>query len=272
MKIAGCVPAFNNQSTIAQAVASLRAQTIPLDDIFVVDDGSTDATALRAQEAGARVVSLGSNQGRGAARARAILETDADLLVSVDGTNALAPDFLEKCLPWSEDPKVAAVYGRLTQSSTRTAADRWRGRHLFRQDQLDGGGRVHDLITWGLVQRVVDFRAVGNYDQTCRHSEDAEMGDRLTASGYGIVYEPEAALYTLTSNSVREVFERYWRWNQAAESQVNLKRWIRFWWYSLKVLTLRDLRSGDLACVFFSSLLPYYCFIRSVNARQKQRR
>lgn len=267
MKIAGCVPAYNNESTIAQAVESLQAQTVPLADIFVVDDGSTDATVQRAKEAGARVVSLGSNQGRGAARARAILETDAELLLSVDGTNSLDPDFLVHAISWFEDPKVAAVYGRITQSSPKTAADRWRGRHLYHQDHLAGGGPVLDLMTGGLVQRTTQFVDCGNYNPECRHSEDAEMGTRLISKGYRIVYEPSAVLNSLTSNSLRQVFERYWRWNQGRDSKLAIRQWLRFNWYVLKVMVANDLRSGDLACAGISTLLPYYCAWRTLSRR-----
>ncbi|MBC8065420.1 MAG: glycosyltransferase, partial [Chlorobia bacterium] len=55
-KVAACVPAYNNEATIAQAVMSLRSQTVPVDDVFVVNDGSTDATLAAAAGAGARVV------------------------------------------------------------------------------------------------------------------------------------------------------------------------------------------------------------------------
>lgn len=269
MRIAGCVPAYNNESTIAAAIASLKAQTIPLDDIFVVDDGSTDSTAKVAMEAGARVVSMESNQGRGAARAKAIEETQADLLLSVDGTNALAPDFLAKSLPWFEDSSVAAVYGRITQSSPKTSVDRWRGRHLYKLDEVPGSGVSEHLSSWGFAQRVALIAAIGNFNSSCRHSEDAELGKRLSSRGYKIIYEPQAILTTLTSNTLKQVFERYWRWNQATDGKSSLRSFAKFWWYSLKVLALRDVKRGDLLSALYSALLPYYCAYRSAKDGSK---
>lgn len=52
---------------MAGVIAGVR-ETIPDADILVVDDGSTDSTAARAREAGARVATLPFNQGLGAAR------------------------------------------------------------------------------------------------------------------------------------------------------------------------------------------------------------
>jgi len=39
------IPAFNAAGTLARAIESVRAQSWPVHEIIVVDDGSTDATA-----------------------------------------------------------------------------------------------------------------------------------------------------------------------------------------------------------------------------------
>lgn len=58
------VPAFNEEATIQDAVAGLRAISC---DVVVIDDCSTDATALRASAAGACVLKHSVNLGQGAA-------------------------------------------------------------------------------------------------------------------------------------------------------------------------------------------------------------
>lgn len=60
------IPAWNEQDSVAQVVADVREQ-LPQVDVLVVDDGSTDQTAVRARRAGALVASLPFNQGLGAA-------------------------------------------------------------------------------------------------------------------------------------------------------------------------------------------------------------
>ena len=60
------IPAWNEEASIAAVIADVR-EHLPEADILVVDDGSTDATAARAREAGALVASLPFNQGLGAA-------------------------------------------------------------------------------------------------------------------------------------------------------------------------------------------------------------
>jgi Glycosyl transferase family 2 len=66
------VPAFREEASVANVVGQIRALSATgMDrhvlDVLVVDDGSTDATALRARAAGAIVASLPVNLGVGAA-------------------------------------------------------------------------------------------------------------------------------------------------------------------------------------------------------------
>ncbi len=60
------IPAWNEEASVAAVIADVR-KAMPEADLLVVDDGSTDATAERAREAGALVASLPFNQGLGAA-------------------------------------------------------------------------------------------------------------------------------------------------------------------------------------------------------------
>jgi glycosyltransferase involved in cell wall biosynthesis len=60
------IPAWNEGASVAEVIGDVR-EHLPEVDVLVVDDGSTDATAGRAREAGAVVASLPFNQGLGAA-------------------------------------------------------------------------------------------------------------------------------------------------------------------------------------------------------------
>lgn len=60
------IPAWNEEDSVADVIAGVRAR-LPGADVLVVDDGSVDATAARARAAGATVAVLPFNQGLGAA-------------------------------------------------------------------------------------------------------------------------------------------------------------------------------------------------------------
>jgi polyprenyl-phospho-N-acetylgalactosaminyl synthase len=76
--------AYNEQPVIADVVAGIRRAGFP---VVVVDDGSTDATARAARDAGAIVVQHPINLGQGAGLQTAIefaLQEGADVIVTFD--------------------------------------------------------------------------------------------------------------------------------------------------------------------------------------------
>lgn len=76
------IPAFNEQDTVADVVrAALEAR---LGEVWVVSDGSHDATAERARAAGARVIAYPDNRGKGGAVAAGVQGIKADTLILLD--------------------------------------------------------------------------------------------------------------------------------------------------------------------------------------------
>jgi len=100
MRVCAVIPARNAADTIPAVVQGLRA-TLPDALVIVVDDGSTDATGIRAAEAGAFVLRHAVNQGKGAALQTGFdealrREADAALALDADGQHdpAWAPRLL----------------------------------------------------------------------------------------------------------------------------------------------------------------------------------
>ena len=82
-RIAVLVPCFNEEQTIGRVVADFR-QTFPDAVIYVYDNNSTDATAARAEKAGA-VVRYEFLQGKGNVIRRMFQEVNAECYILVDG-------------------------------------------------------------------------------------------------------------------------------------------------------------------------------------------
>jgi glycosyltransferase involved in cell wall biosynthesis len=77
------IPAFNEANGIAVTIEGLKSQGFA--EILVVDDGSTDETAERAEAAGARVVRHPYNKGNGAAVKTGIREAGSRVVLLMDG-------------------------------------------------------------------------------------------------------------------------------------------------------------------------------------------
>ncbi len=96
------VPAHNEELSIGRGLAAINAQRRPADQVLVVADRCTDATAAIARGLGASVLERGAAEepGRAAARqagldhARA-LEWDAVLMLDAD--SVVAPGFISAC-------------------------------------------------------------------------------------------------------------------------------------------------------------------------------
>ena len=61
------IPAYNVEKTISPLVRQIEDFGFRKENIIVVDDGSTDGTAVRVQQSGATVVRHDTNKGKGAA-------------------------------------------------------------------------------------------------------------------------------------------------------------------------------------------------------------
>src|SRR5947208_6768122 len=78
------VAAYNEAPIIGTVVReALRA--VPSGEVLVVDDGSTDGTDRVAADAGARVLRLSTNGGKGAAIRRGLAEVRGPVIVLIDG-------------------------------------------------------------------------------------------------------------------------------------------------------------------------------------------
>lgn len=77
------VPAFNEESRIFQTVSAIR-QDSRVDEVIVVDDGSTDATIAEAERAGAFVIRSPKNQGKGGALNLGIPSVRGDVIALLD--------------------------------------------------------------------------------------------------------------------------------------------------------------------------------------------
>ena len=79
------IPAYNEEGGIRATLEAVRAATPPgVEEIIVVDDGSSDRTAAIASEAGVRVVRHPNNRGYGASLKTGIREATGDFVLTMD--------------------------------------------------------------------------------------------------------------------------------------------------------------------------------------------
>jgi glycosyltransferase involved in cell wall biosynthesis len=255
MRVSAYIPCYNASATIRAAVKSVLEQTRRPDEMFVVDDGSTDGFQ---QIEDVRVVRLDVSQGRGAARMKAMQEAKFELVLGCDASLVLDRNFLFRALPWFDDERVAAVFGWIKEAGSPTVSNRWRGRHLFRSDMERVICRDATLASGCFVVRRSAVGIAGGFNAGLRSGEDAELGQRLRDAGYSVIFDPSLFASSVAGNGILEVLERYARWN--TPDGMGIRDYVRQISYTLKVMVVVDLKAGDIPAACISLLCPHYQF------------
>lgn len=169
MRVVALIPAYDEEDRIAATVTAAR-DTGVIDEIVVVDDASSDDTALRAEGAGATVVRLGRNRGKGAALEAGVGHArDADVLLLLDGDLA----------------KTAAQATLLLQPVAAGEADMSIAR-FPRPAGKAGFGLVKALARWGIRVLGGPFDARAPLSGQRALNRAALQACRPFESGYGV--------------------------------------------------------------------------------------
>lgn len=119
-KICYLVPAHNEEAVVAETLESLLKLANP-QDLYVVNDGSTDQTEQIAKKYTSNVLSLNPNVGKATAMNTAIKNFDLTkkykYIMPMDADTVVTLDFINNSLPILEKDskeKIACVVGRVT--------------------------------------------------------------------------------------------------------------------------------------------------------------
>lgn len=142
MKVSAVIPAFNRRDYLPRAIDSALAQTIPVGEILVIDDGSTDGSAeFLESRYGNRVrVVRQANCGVAGARRRGIQEARGEWIAFLDSDDEWFPERNGALLNAAErvPADVAWIFGAL-----RIVTDNGEGLTLIEEHGLTLGQSLH---------------------------------------------------------------------------------------------------------------------------------
>jgi poly-beta-1,6-N-acetyl-D-glucosamine synthase len=123
--VAVLIPAHNESAVLGASLDAIM-KLVPVANIHVVSDGSTDDTPEIARRAGVHVHETERNVGKAGALREAIdrfgLTDRYEVLLLLDADTRIQPDYFTEALPLFDDPEVVAVAG-----CVQTARDRQLG-------------------------------------------------------------------------------------------------------------------------------------------------
>jgi glycosyltransferase involved in cell wall biosynthesis len=201
-KISVITPCYNSERFLQQTISSVLEQTLSPFEMIVVDDGSTDNSALIAESLGSQVrVIRQENQGESVARNVGIAEAKGDYLAFLDADDLLERGALEAMSrAVSLQPGSVALMGFAwfeCDPSRPTMVKMPEAGGFFPRIIKTNFGPPH---TW-LVPRELAVQ-VGGFDADLRWFEDWEFWTRIALTGAPLVTVPHlGAFYRQHSNS-----------------------------------------------------------------------
>ncbi len=199
------IPNWNRRDLVERLVGQLRAQSHPIAEIVVVDNGSRDGSAAAALRAGARVLEMGHNAGFSAAVNRGIAETATELVAIVNNDVEPAAAWLERLVEAFRDPQVWFAAGKLLSAAQPGSLDgaydelsrgacAWRAGHGRTDGELwDRPVPIRFAPFTAALFRTDLFAKIGPLDERFEsYLEDVDFCLRAARQGCSGMYVPGA--------------------------------------------------------------------------------
>jgi glycosyltransferase involved in cell wall biosynthesis len=206
LRVVAVIPAYNAGASLPRVVRGVRQY---LDEVIVVDDGSTDDAAAEAAAAGARVVRLEVNRGKGFALRRGIaealaLDPDGVLLLDADGQHD-PHDIPHLLRAWQRAEGDLVIGARLADREAIPGARYWANRIGTRALTWMTGAELEDtqsgyrLVSADLLRRL-PLTADG-------YAIESEMLIKAAHRGARICHVPVRTIYDDNPSYYRPVLD-----------------------------------------------------------------
>lgn len=228
--VAVLIPAHNEALVIEKTVAAIT-RLVPAANVYVVSDGSTDATAGLALRAGANVLELPVAGGKANALTEGIERFDIryrySALLLLDADTRLDDRYFEVALPLFDDPEVCAVAG--------CATTMWKPEETSPRGQLLAAYRdrvyvlFQYLVKYGQCSKRADVTPIVpgfaslyrtgvldkvQIDRPGLVIEDFNMTFDVHRLGLGrVAFDPRAKAYTEDPHRVGDYYRQVRRWS-----------------------------------------------------------
>lgn len=191
------IPTYNRRALVERAVRSVLAQSRTVQEIIVVDDGSTDGTgAALASLFGDRIRYVRQdNHGVSSARNRGLELARGAYLALLDSDDEWLPDKTEQQVRWLE---THPDYGMVLCDVLRKNAGSDGVERLRRRERLPEDGYIFKWVLLEpalapptvLMRRQV-YETIGGFDETLPTAEDLDYHLRIAARfKIGLIEEP----------------------------------------------------------------------------------
>jgi len=202
-KIIAAMPAYNEGKYVGSLVVQARQY---VDEVIVVDDGSTDHTSRVAELAGANVVRHGENRGYGSAIQSILAEAkkqDADILVILDADSQHNPEEIPSLVKAVSEGSDVVIGSREMQRSEIALYRRLGQRVLSRLTRVASREKLSDTES-GF--RAYSRKAIDTLElKETGMAVSSEIVSEANAKGLKITEVPVSVIYTEDGSTLNPV-------------------------------------------------------------------
>jgi GT2 family glycosyltransferase len=212
------VPVHNGGSSLRSVLEPLLSELTPHDQLIVVDDRSSDDSAVTARSLGATVMDSTGRPGAAGARNTGGRAAQCDWILFVD-SDAVVPGGWRQMLAertGQDTEAVQAVYaGESPGDSPATFYKNFYYHYTF--TRRIGSGYISGCGTFFFAVERERFLELGGFDDNIAGAtiEDSDFAERLTGAGGRILLAPEIEVYHLRRYTFTELMGYEWRMMRA---------------------------------------------------------
>jgi len=207
------IPTHNSAQTLLKCLKSIEAQTYRQFEIVVIDDLSTDETALMARDFGVKVLARKCTPSL--ARNLGVAVSTGDYLLFLDSDQALSPSVIEECVRKCEDENISMIF----IPEVFVGVGFWSSCSAVWKNCYSMVPRIHEdgeNMTVGEPRFFLRqcFVQAGMFNAALHYGEDHDLHRRVKELNVkeGLV---KSALYHYEPSTLREILSKLFRYGQS---------------------------------------------------------
>lgn len=256
LKVSLILTVLNEESSILQLLSSIKNQSLPPDEVIIVDGGSTDGTIKKIQNSIPRLrsgqefkiqnlrifIKKGLNRAEG--RNLAIKKAKNRIIAITDAGCELDKDWLfEIAKPFFSNNKIDVVAGYY-QGKPQNVFEKCVVPYvLVMPDRVNPETFLPSARSMAIKKSV--WRKTGGFPEECVDNEDYVFANILKKDGYKIFFANKAIVYWYPRKNIKEFWTMVYRFARG-DAKAGLRRF--------RVMTM-FLRYGFLILLLFFSLI-----------------
>lgn len=222
--VTAVAPVYNVEKFIEKSITSVVKQSYKVEEIFILDDGSTDSSIekimaiAKKSKVPIKIFRMKHVGMRGKLINSILPKIKSDVIWIVETDAHYDADYLKNSMKHFKDPKVCGTIGRIHCWEVKSFLDK------CREVELAARYRNYKPFTVWVI-RTSTFRELGGFDERVWFFDDAMFGKVAKENGYKLVFEPKALWYHNEKSSLRIIARQRLKWGYAYLLTLRHYRW-----------------------------------------------